>query len=107
MKKNLAIIGLLLLLQIAILFGGIWLAVTLRSDCSFTSDQFGMWQCTTNTDPITIPVIAFIILPPLLTKFILAKFGQKISWKRIIITHAVTAILVWGILNYLDSKLWL
>jgi len=62
-----------------------------------------MWQCTTNTDPITLPLIAFIILPPLFAKCILSGLGQKVSWKRIIITHAIVAVLVWGILNYLDS----
>jgi len=103
MKKNLVVTATLLFLQIAILFGGIWLSISLRSDCSLTSDQFGMWQCTTNTDPITAPLIAFIILPPLFAKFILAKLGHKISWKRLVITHAIVAVLVWGTLNYLDS----
>ena len=105
MKKNIVIIAslLLLLLQMAILFGGIWLTVSLQSDCSFVKDEFFMWQCSTDTDPVAIPSITFMILPRLLAQFIFTKLGRSISWKRIIITHVIVAVLLWTTLYYLDS----
>lgn len=105
MKKKMITVTVLLLVQIIVLFGGTWLwfSTSVRGSCLFISTQV-VGQCPAGTDPIIVPIIAFVVFPPVLAKFLLSKLGQKVSWKRIIIIHAITAILVWRVFVYLDSS---
>lgn len=102
MKKTLVIAFLVMILQLAVLFGGIWLSISLRGDCSFTPGQFASWECTKNTDPVAIPIIASLVLPSFLAKAIFSKLGKKVSWKRIFITHIIVIVLVWAFLIYIE-----
>jgi hypothetical protein len=103
MKRSLILIATLLALQALFLFGSIWFSISVRSDCSFVSNEVGMWQCTGDQDPLVVPLLAFAVIPPLLAKLLLDALKRHYSWKRIIFTHVLVAVLFYGVLFYLDT----
>ena len=105
MKKQAALILVLVILQLIVLFGGMWISVSLRSDCSFpygSSGPFGTWQCTGNADPTTIPTIVFVVVPPFLAYLIFKWLKYRISWKRIIISQVLVAAATYFVILYLS-----
>jgi hypothetical protein len=103
MKKSLAAVALLILFQVICLAGGLALVIDLRGDCMMLHDQMGSWQCSGNANPLLPSYAAFIVLPPILVKLLFNAVKQKISWKRVIILHIVTATLVWLTLFLADT----
>ena len=75
-KKTLALGAVLLVLQVVFLCGGTWLAVSTNSDCFAVPGEFGSWICTGDENPVLLPLIAFVIVPPLLVLLATVKFKK-------------------------------
>ncbi|HXE10025.1 MAG TPA: hypothetical protein VN554_01220 [Verrucomicrobiae bacterium] len=94
MKKYFAAVIILIVLQLICLLGVLALAVDVRSDCNAVGTHNVWFQCTGNSDPDIPAYVAFVLLPPIVTKFLLDRLKQKISWGKIIALHVVTGIVV-------------
>ncbi len=88
--RNIKLAITLLALQAVSFFIPFWLVIWLRTDCSGTFS----WQCSTNTNPLVIPYLAFAILPPILAKLFFDRLGKQFSWKKMVLAHICIAILV-------------
>jgi len=80
MKRHVPLVLALVVSQLVILFGMLWLEQSLDDD--------SLWW----------PLILFAMLPPFIMKYAFYKLHRKLSWKRLLITHAATAIVVIGVM---------
>ncbi|HEY5442393.1 MAG TPA: hypothetical protein VIJ68_02560 [Candidatus Saccharimonadales bacterium] len=101
MKKIFLAILLIFTLQILTLLVTFEVLIYVMPDCS---SEWLSWQCTTGSGPVTADYFSVLIVPPLLAKFLLNKFGMRIAWKKIIAIHLILIFLWWLVLTQTETQ---
>lgn len=102
LKKLLVSAVLILILQVLALEVAYKIAMSFMHSCTPIPGFLG-WQCSGNVDPDKWLLISWIAIPPMLAKLLLKKVNILISWRKILLIHAVILLIVWSAVSYFDA----
>lgn len=102
MMRYLKLTSLLLGLNAAVYVIAFFAAIYLSKDCGFTNTP--QWQCGGDTNPLLVPIILTVVLPPLMAKWLLGKFKIKFSWKTILLAQLVALLVAYVVTWLVDPS---